>query len=48
MGLNLPLTRRRDPNYEAWLIFYGDLHVGTIGVRSGFASARDKYLNPYG
>jgi len=27
MGLNLPLTRRRDPDYEAWLIFYGDLHV---------------------
>jgi hypothetical protein len=46
MDLNLP--RRRDPDYEAWLIFYGDLHVGTIGMRSGFASARDKYLNPYG
>jgi hypothetical protein len=27
MGLNLPLTRRHDPDYEAWLIFYGDLHV---------------------
>ena len=27
MGANLPLTRRRDPDYEAWLIFYGDLHV---------------------
>jgi hypothetical protein len=27
MGLNLPLTRRPDPDYEAWLIFYGDLHV---------------------
>jgi hypothetical protein len=27
MGPNLPLTRRRDPDYEAWLIFYGDLHV---------------------
>jgi len=27
MGLNLPLTRRNDPDYEAWLIFYGDLHV---------------------
>jgi len=26
MGLNLPLTRRRDPDYEAWIIFYGDLH----------------------
>ena len=27
MDLNLPLTRRGDPDYEAWLIFYGDLHV---------------------
>ena len=27
MDLNLPLTRRRDPDYEAWPIFYGDLHV---------------------
>src|SRR5882757_9790798 len=27
MDLNLPLTRRRDPDYEAWLSFYGDLHV---------------------
>ena|SRR3984893_14966628 len=27
MGLNLPLTRRRDPDYEAWLMFYGDLHI---------------------
>jgi hypothetical protein len=45
MGLNLPLARRRDPDYEAWLIFYGDLRVRTIGMRSGFASARDKYLS---
>jgi hypothetical protein len=30
MDLNLPLTRRRDPDYETWLIFYGDLHIGTI------------------
>lgn len=31
------LTRRRDPNaqLEAWLVFYGDLQVGTIGLRSG-------------
>jgi hypothetical protein len=28
------LTRRRDPESreEAWLIFYGDVHVGTIGI----------------
>jgi hypothetical protein len=31
------LTRRRDPDSseEAWRIFYGDVHVGTIGQRSG-------------
>jgi len=28
------LTRRRDPNSrdEAWLIFCGDVHAGTIGM----------------
>jgi hypothetical protein len=31
------LTRRRDPDagQESWLVYYGDVHVGTIGVRSG-------------
>jgi hypothetical protein len=31
------LTRRRDHDRreECWLIFYGDIHVGTIAVRSG-------------
>lgn len=30
------LTRRRDPDrQEAWLIYYGDVHVGTIAVRTG-------------
>lgn len=31
------LTRRRDPNaaQESWLIYNGDIHVGTIGLRSG-------------
>jgi hypothetical protein len=31
------LTRRRDPNarLESWLVSYGDLQVGTIGLRSG-------------
>lgn len=31
------LTRRRDRNagQETWLICYGDIHVGTIGLRSG-------------
>jgi hypothetical protein len=31
------LTRRRDPDahQECWRIYYGDVHVGTIAVRSG-------------
>jgi hypothetical protein len=31
------LTRRRDPDagQESWLVYYGDVHVGTIAVRSG-------------
>jgi hypothetical protein len=35
------LTRRRNPDarQESWLILYGDVHVGTIGLRSG---------NPFG
>jgi hypothetical protein len=30
-------TRRRNPDarQESWLILYGDVHVGTIGLRSG-------------
>jgi hypothetical protein len=31
------LTRRRSPDAleETWLVYYGDVHVGTIGLRSG-------------
>jgi hypothetical protein len=31
-----PLTRRRDPEarQETWLVFYGDLQVGTISERA--------------
>src|SRR5689334_15161882 len=31
------LTRRRDPeaNFESWHIMFGDVRVGTIGLRSG-------------
>jgi hypothetical protein len=46
MDLNLPLTRRHDPDCETRLIFHGDLHVGTIRMRSGFAAARDKIPEP--
>jgi hypothetical protein len=33
----LALTRRRDPDarQEAWLVYCGDVHVGTIALRSG-------------
>ena len=36
------LTRRRDPDAreEAWLIFYGDVQVGTISMGSGSAAGR--------
>jgi hypothetical protein len=31
------LTRRRSPDahQETWQVYYGDVHVGTIGLRSG-------------
>jgi len=31
------LTRRRskDAHAESWQIFYGDVQVGTIGIRAG-------------
>jgi hypothetical protein len=39
------LTRRRDPDSheEAWLIFYGDVHVGTISMRSGNPTGGDQW-----
>jgi hypothetical protein len=39
------LTRRRDPDSreEAWLISYGDVHVGTIGQRSGNPSGTEPW-----
>ncbi|WP_143035725.1 hypothetical protein [Bradyrhizobium sp. Rc2d] len=38
------LTRRRDPDarQERWLIF-GDVHVGTIGLRSGNPTDTDPW-----
>ena len=30
------LTRRRDPDApECWHLYYGDVHVGTIVIRTG-------------
>jgi len=39
------LTRRRDPNSrdEAWLIFYGDVHAGTIGMGSYNPTGGDQW-----
>jgi hypothetical protein len=39
------LTRRRDPDarQESWLVYYGDVHVGSIGLRSGNPSDTDQW-----
>ena len=39
------LTRRRDPDarQESWMIHYGDVHVGTIGLRSGNPFGTDQW-----
>jgi hypothetical protein len=40
------LTRRRNPDapYECWHVFYGDVHVGSIAVRTG----TPHYEDPWG
>ena len=37
VGPLMPLTRRRsdNPHHETWHVYYGDVHVGTIGERAG-------------
>jgi hypothetical protein len=39
------LTRRRDPDAreECWLIYYGDMHAGTIAIRSGIPHDEDPW-----
>ena len=39
------LTRRRDPDagQECWLIYYGDVRVGTIAIRSGIPHDKDPW-----
>jgi hypothetical protein len=39
------LTRRRDPDarHECWLVYYGDVHVGTIAIRSGNPTTTDTW-----
>jgi hypothetical protein len=36
------LIRRRDPDAsrEAWLIHFGDIHIGSIGMRAGVPNKR--------
>jgi hypothetical protein len=40
------LTRRRDPNasLDAWLIYYGDVHVGTLAQRAGNPVGTDAWF----
>ncbi len=39
------LTRRRDPDaaHEGWLIYYGDVLVGMIAIRSGNPTKTDPW-----
>jgi hypothetical protein len=39
------LTRRGDPDahQEAWRIFYGDIHIGTISMRAGVPGCVDQW-----
>jgi hypothetical protein len=39
------LTRRRDPDasQEAWLIHFGDIHIGTISMRAGVPDSVDQW-----
>src|SRR3954453_23785000 len=39
------LTRRRDhkARLESWLVFYGDVNVGTIGLRAGVPTHVDQW-----
>ena len=40
---NLTRRRDRDARHESWLILYGDVHVGTIGLRSGNPFGTDQW-----
>jgi hypothetical protein len=39
------LTRRCDPDarHESWRVYYGDIHVGTIGLRAGVPASVDQW-----
>ncbi|WBL75580.1 hypothetical protein I3J27_21340 [Bradyrhizobium xenonodulans] len=39
------LTRRRsdNPQQETWHVYFGDVHVGTIGMRAGVPTTADQW-----
>jgi hypothetical protein len=43
------LTRRRsdNPHHEVWLVYFGDVHVGTIGERAGVPVDADQSCGFY-
>jgi hypothetical protein len=45
MGDASPLTRRRsdNPHRVTWHVYFGDVHVGTIGERAGVPVDRDQW-----
>jgi hypothetical protein len=45
IGRTPELTRRRDPNahQECWRIYYGDVQIGAIAVRSGVPVYQDQW-----
>ena len=40
------LSRRSDPDalQEAWLIYFGDVHVGAVGLRNGNQAGTDAWF----
>jgi hypothetical protein len=45
MQLSIKLTRRRSPDHreECWHVYYGDVHVGTIALRTGIPHDEDAW-----
>ena len=40
-----PLTRRRDPHRsDCWLIYFGDVHVGSVGRAVGTPGAAERWV----
>jgi len=41
--MNLTRRRSKDARAESWQIFYGDMKVGTIGIRAGVPTDVDQW-----